>query len=77
MLKSPQLKPFCLFTGDPQRARLHSWLVRHGVVIIYHQPAWQEALADKLKGRNNIKFSHLFATTEMQASCRLEMTCLR
>lgn len=66
--KAPLLLPICIFSGKPQNAKLHSWLIRQGVKIVHHDPIWRGAFAGKLKGKDNAKHSHLYATADMQVS---------
>ncbi len=66
MLKAPLLRPICLFSGDPRNAKLYSWLLSQHVKIIHHDPAWKDAFTEKLKGTNNLRHSHLYATADMQ-----------
>ena len=65
-LKAPLLRPICVFSGEPHKAKLYNWLLRQDVRIIHHDPAWQEAFAAKLEGTNNLEHSHLYASTQMQ-----------
>ena len=66
LLRAPLLKPICIFSGEPHSAKLHSWLLRHHVKIIHHDPTWRDAFAEKLKGTDNRKHSHLYASANMQ-----------
>lgn len=65
-LKAPLLQPICIFAGEPKNAQLYSWLIRQGVRIIHHDPIWKDAFAEKLRGKDNVKHSHLYATADMQ-----------
>lgn len=75
-LKAPLLQPICVFAGSPQNAQLYSWLMRQGVSIIHHNPSWKDAFAEKLRGKDNVKHSHLYATADMQVKSNAYLQAL-
>ena len=72
-LKAPLLQPICIFAGKPQKAQLYSWLIHQGVRMIHHDPSWKDAFAEKLRGKDNVKHSHLYATADMQVKSNADL----
>ncbi|KAL4421857.1 hypothetical protein ABPG77_001339 [Micractinium sp. CCAP 211/92] len=63
-IEAARMKPFCMYSGS-EAAPMHKWLVKKGVRIIRHDPAWKEALIKegrRYREKYSELYSHLYRT---------------